>query len=139
MAVKKIYLDYNATTPLHPEVKKIMNQVMDDYGNPSSMHEYGRKARELVESARARVAALINASPDEIVFMGSGSEANNTVLSIASCPLRGCNTPQFGRPRIITSVIEHPCILKTAKCIDGHSAEVDYIGVDSFGHINMNE
>ncbi|MBN2415362.1 cysteine desulfurase [bacterium] len=139
MSVTSVYLDHNATTPLHPEVKTLMKEVMDEYGNPSSMHQYGRQARQLIEEARSQVAALINATPDEIVFMGSGSEANNTVLSMLTCPLRGCSTPVLGKPRLLTSVIEHPCILETAKCIAGQSADVEYVRVDSRGLIDMDD
>lgn len=139
MGKKQIYLDYNATTPLHPEVKKVMTGVLEEFGNPSSMHSFGRKARQRIEEARSQVACLINASPDEIVFMGSGSETNNTVLSLTTCPLRGCNIPELGLPQVITSTIEHPCILETAKCIAGHSAEIVYIKVDNLGRIDMNE
>ncbi len=139
MREKRIYLDHNATTPLHPEVKKAMIETMKVFGNPSSMHSFGRKARQYVEEARNQVASLINASPDEIVFVGSGSEANNTVLSLTTCPLRGCNIPELGLPQVITTKIEHPCILETSKCISGHSAEVHYLNVDKVGRIDMNE
>ncbi|NLC59139.1 MAG: aminotransferase class V-fold PLP-dependent enzyme, partial [Armatimonadetes bacterium] len=76
-----VYLDNNATTPLHPAVKQAMVEAMDVFGNPSSLHEAGRLAREYVENARAAVADFIGASADEVIFVGSGSEANNTVLS----------------------------------------------------------
>ncbi|MFO7890489.1 MAG: aminotransferase class V-fold PLP-dependent enzyme [bacterium] len=139
MRKKQIYLDHNATTPLHPEVKKVMTEVLEEFGNPSSMHSFGRNARQRIEEARGQVASLINASPDEIVFMGSGSETNNTVLSLTTCPLRECNLPELGLPRVITSKIEHPCILETSKCIAGNSAEMIYLNVDSFGRIDMND
>lgn len=139
MRKKRIYLDHNATTPLHPEVKKAMIEVMEEFGNPSSMHSFGRKARQYIEEARNQVASLINASSNEIVFVGSGSEANNTVLSLTTCPLRGCNIPGIGLPQVITTKIEHPCILETSKCISGHSAEVLYLNVDEVGRIDMNE
>lgn len=139
MQKRSIYLDHNATTPLHPEVKKIMIEDMEKFGNPSSMHSFGRQARQAVEDARTQLASLINASPDEIVFMGSGSETNNTVLSLTTCPLRGCNMPNLGLPRLITSNIEHPCILETSKCIDGRSAEVYYLQVDKYGRVDLDE
>ncbi len=139
MGQKQIYLDHNATTPLHPAVKKAMIAVMEEFGNPSSMHSSGRTARYYIEEARKKVASLINASSDEIVFMGSGSETNNTVLSLTTCPLRGCNMPELGLPRVITSTIEHPCILETSKCINGHSAEVIYVNVDKYGRLDIKE
>ncbi|HED31531.1 MAG TPA: aminotransferase class V-fold PLP-dependent enzyme, partial [Prosthecochloris aestuarii] len=79
MKQQRIYLDHNATTPLHPEVKNEMIEAMEMYGNPSSMHAYGREARANVEHARRSVASFIGAHEDEMVFVGSGSEANNTV------------------------------------------------------------
>ena len=82
MADMKVYFDNNATTPLHPEVKKEMIAAMEMFGNPSSMHSYGREARANVENARRKVADFIGATEKEIVFVGSGSEANNTVLSL---------------------------------------------------------
>ena len=81
MQEKKVYLDHNATTPLHPEVKKAMQDAFEMFGNPSSLHSFGRKARSFVEESREVVASFINASAEEIIFVGSGSEGNNTVLS----------------------------------------------------------
>ena len=139
MDQKRIYLHHNATTPLHPEVKKTVTEMMEIIGNPSSMHEEGRSARNRVEKARAEIAGLINASEDELVFVGSGSEANNTVLSLTTCPLRTCNLKIFGKPRIITTTIEHPCILETAKCMSDQTAKVDYLSVDRTGKIDLDE
>ncbi len=134
---KRIYLDHNATTPLHPEVKKYIIENMDLFGNPSSMHEFGREARREVEKNRKIIAEFIGATLDEIVFMGSGSEANNSVLSLSACPLKSCNISGLMKPKIITSKIEHPAVLETAKCISGKSAEVEFINVDKFGKINI--
>ena len=85
MPKRKIYMDHNATTPLHPEVKDALSAALAVFGNPSSLHAFGREAKALVEEARERVASFIGASPEEIIFTGSGSEANNTVLSIFVC------------------------------------------------------
>ncbi|MFP4548243.1 MAG: cysteine desulfurase family protein [Fidelibacterota bacterium] len=139
MSSKRIYLDHNATTPLHPEVKKYMIEKMDLFGNPSSMHEYGRETRREVEKNRKVIADFINAKPDEIVFMSSGSEANNSVLSLSACPLKSCNIEGLMKPRMITSTIEHPAVLETVKCLSGKSAEVAYVEVDSDGKINMEQ
>eukprot|EP01156_Anaeramoeba_ignava_P002807 Anaeramoba_ignava/a219612_7.p1 GENE.a219612_7~~a219612_7.p1 ORF type:complete len:395 (-),score=65.31 a219612_7:630-1814(-) len=136
---KRVYLDHNATTPLHPEVKKYIIDNMDLYGNPSSMHEFGREARKEVEKNRKIIAEFIGATADEIVFMSSGSEANNTVLSLSACPLKSCNISGLMRPKIITSKIEHPAVLETAKCITGKSAQVEYVDVDSDGKIKIDE
>ena len=87
MKKRTIYLDHNATTPLHPEVKKTLREAMDEFGNPSSLHQFGRRAKRLMDDSRNRVASFLGARPEEIVFVGSGSEANNTVLSTIAC---GC-------------------------------------------------
>ena len=91
MAQKLVYLDNNATTPLHPEVKKKLVEAMGVFGNPSSLHSFGRQARQFVEEAREKVAAFIGAASEEIMFAGSGSEANNTILSALTCQRRQCN------------------------------------------------
>ncbi|MCX5708569.1 MAG: IscS subfamily cysteine desulfurase [Candidatus Omnitrophica bacterium] len=138
---RKVYLDYNATTPIHPEVKKTIIEAMEFYGNPSSLHEPGRKVRGMIEEARGKVAAFINATPEEIIFVGSGSEANNTVINLSSCPAcgtceaSGCKTDK----KIITSTIEHPCVLEAAACQKERGIRVSYVGVDKFGKIKIDE
>jgi cysteine desulfurase len=139
MEKKNIYMDYNATTPLHPEVKKAMAEAMDLYGNPSSLHWFGRKAKGMIESARKKVADLIGASQDEIIFVGSGSEANNTVLSIFSCHPKGCDGCRQGRNEIVTTSIEHPCIMETSKCLEIKGTPVKYLRVDRYGKVDMND
>ncbi|MBN2280777.1 MAG: aminotransferase class V-fold PLP-dependent enzyme [Candidatus Marinimicrobia bacterium] len=139
MSYKRVYLDHNATTPIHPEVKKYMVDKFDLFGNPSSMHEFGREARQEVEKNRKIIADFINASPDEIIFVGSGSEANNTVLSLSACPLKSCNIKGLIKPKLITSRIEHPAVLETVKCLNGKSAEVEYVDVDSQGKIKLDQ
>jgi len=85
-----IYLDHNATTPLHPEVKRAITEMLDIFGNPSSLHAFGREAKARLENARVQVADLVGAKPHEVVFTGSGSEANNTVLSLLRCNKTAC-------------------------------------------------
>jgi len=135
----RIYFDHNATTPLHPEVKKAIIGAMDEFGNPSSLHEDGRRARVLIENARAQVAALINAEPEEIMFVGSGSEANNTVLSIVSCSGAACGMHAPVDSDLVTSTIEHPCILETSKCLEKRGTRVKRVGVDDLGLLRMEE
>ena len=108
MGNKLIYMDHNATTPLHPEVEKELSRCFPLFGNPSSMHTFGRNARKKIENARVIVASLINADPDEIIFVGSGSEANNTVLNLLQCRGKLCRGIAFSRDSLITSSIEHP-------------------------------
>lgn len=140
--VKKVYFDHNATTPLHPEVKKALVQAMEVFGNPSSLHQYGRQARKLVEDTREKIASFIHASPEEIIFMGSGSEANNTVINLFYCQgYRNCEIPALksNKREIITTKIEHPCVLESVACMQEKGTKVKYIGVDSYGKIDFNQ
>ena len=135
---KMIYLDHNATTPLHPEVKKAMKAGMELFGNPSSLHEFGRQAREAIEKARSSIAGFIGAKPEEIIFVGSGSEANNTVFNLLACASK-CAGEAFCRekPEIITTSIEHPCVLETTACLEEKGVAVRYLGVDRAGKIDI--
>ena len=101
-----IYLDHNATTPIAPEVRKAMSPYLGDrFGNPSSVHEPGVLARQAVERARSQVAALLSCEPDEVVFTGSGSEADNLAV-------KGVALARFGEgDHLITSAVEHPAVL----------------------------
>ncbi len=137
METRRIYFDNNATTPLHPEVKKAMCEAMDSFGNPSSLHSFGRQSRGLIEAAREKVARFINASPDEIMFVGSGSEGNNTVLSILTCQPGGCSLCRQNGKGLVTTTIEHPCILETSRCLKENGADVAYADVDAYGRVDM--
>lgn len=139
MPQKQVYLDHNATTPLHPEVLKALTGAMASFGNPSSMHAFGREARGLVEEARATLASFLGALPEEIIFVGSGSEGNNTVLSILTCPATHCSCDREHKTHIVTTAIEHPCILETSKCLKGRGSQVTYLGVDMNGKISPDE
>lgn len=140
MEARKVYMDNNATTPLHPQVKEEMIKAMEVFGNPSSMHQFGRAARSMVIEARQSVASFIGSKPEEIVFTGSGSESSNTVLSILACPARLCDCSGLGKfSKIITTTIEHPCVLETAKCISQRDIEVKFLSVDQYGKIRMEE
>ena len=137
MSLRQIYFDNNATTPLHPEVKKELVAAMEMFGNPSSMHAFGREARANVEDARRRVAEFMGAHEGEIVFTGSGSEANNTVLSLFACGSGQCFPGM--RPRIVTSRIEHPCVLETSECLVHRGVDVSYLDVDGFGKVDLDQ
>lgn len=139
MSGQSVYLDHNATTPLHPEVRKSIADALEVFGNPSSLHEFGRAARDRVEEARGQVAAILNALPEEIIFVGSGSEANNTVLSLLACPMKSCGHKRGGHAGVITTQIEHPCVLETAKCLGERGSEVAFIGVDRDGKVDLDE
>lgn len=129
-----IYLDNNATTPLHPEVIKELTKSFELFGNPSSMHFFGREAVDRVEWAREQIALLINSDASEIVFTGGGSESNNMVLKqfLAASASRERN-------KIITSTIEHPSVLETVRAIGKEGMETAFINVDSKGRLNIDE
>jgi len=139
---RAVYLDHNATTPLHPQVQNAMRKAMSVFGNPSSLHQFGRQARKLIEDAREEAAAFINARPEEIIFVGSGSEANNTVINLFSCQgSRSCEVPCLDscRKEIITTSIEHPCVLEASACIKEKGTAVEFLGVDNYGKIDLKQ
>src|SRR6516162_8205979 len=105
-AMNSIYLDNNATTPLLPGVAAAMRPYLEEtYGNPASAHHFGRKARQVLEDARERVAALLDADPDEVIFTSGATEANNLAIFGLTGPAPGT---------IVTSAIEHPSVLEPA-------------------------
>jgi cysteine desulfurase len=123
-----IYLDHNATTPVHPRVLEAMLPFLREaHGNPSSGHAFGRRARQAVEAARAEVAAAVGASADEVVFTGSGTEASNLAL-------RGA-FEAGGRRHLVTSAIEHPATLKTCQALVRRGARLSVVGVDAQGRV----
>lgn len=130
--MRVVYLDYNATTPLDPEVKKILQDDIDVFANASSMHEAGRYARSLIETARSKIAKLIHVkSQDEIYFTSGGSESNNTVFNTAFLRAK-----KIGKNEVITTAIEHPCVLNAAKFLESEGFKVTFLPVDSFGMVN---
>ncbi|MDY0274524.1 MAG: aminotransferase class V-fold PLP-dependent enzyme [Desulfomicrobium sp.] len=139
MEHRTVYLDNNATTPLHPEVKKTLIQGLEVFGNPSSMHSFGREAREKIEDARTSVAQFIGAAAGEILFVGSGSEANNTVLSLLRCESTTCACAMSGRHDLVTTAIEHPCVLSTATNLAQGEHGVTYLSVDQYGRIDLDD
>jgi cysteine desulfurase NifS len=127
---KQIYLDNNATTPVAKAVREAMLLYLGtDYGNPSSIHTVGREARAALERARRQVASLVNTSPRRIVFTGSGSEADNLALIGAAYARRDKGN------HIITTAIEHPAVLNTAKYLEKAGFRVTYLEVDGFGSL----
>jgi cysteine desulfurase len=134
-----IYLDYNATTPLDPAVVEVMLPYLrEHFGNPSSTHDYGKRAHDAVDAARAQVASLLGAQPDEIVFTGGGSEASNQALKGAVfAKLQGF----FGRwargAHIITSNIEHPATLEPCSFLRRLGCTVTHVGVDRTGIVDV--
>jgi cysteine desulfurase len=130
----KVYLDYNATTPLRSEVREAVIADFDLYGNASSMHESGRAAAARVERARAAVGALIGAPASSILFTSGGSESNNTVFQTMLWAGEGAP-----RNEIVTTAIEHPCVLNSAEFLRSRGVKVTYIPVDPDGKIHLDE
>ena len=129
--MKPIYLDYNATTPIDPEVAEAMSPYLfERFGNPSSSHWYGVQAREAVEKARDQVASLLHCSPNEVVFTGGGSESNNYAIKGAAFANRGKGN------HLITSSIEHPAVIEVCKYLEEKDFQVTYLPVDQFGQVN---
>ena len=117
-----IYLDYNATAPIKPEVADALAEALMLAGNPSSVHGFGRDVRKRIEDARERIAALLDCTPPELVFTAGGTEANNTAL-------RGT-----GRRALIVSAVEHPAVLRTAEACAG---EHRVLPVDGDGVLDL--
>jgi cysteine desulfurase len=132
--MNQIYLDYNASTPIHPRVAAIMRPLLDGpYANPSATHAGGRAAREIVEHARTQVAALLGAAPDEVVFTSGGSEANNLALKGAYFALRNRGDP------IVTTTVEHPAIVEPARFLERLGARVTFLAVDRTGRVDPDD
>ncbi|RLB32061.1 MAG: cysteine desulfurase NifS [Deltaproteobacteria bacterium] len=129
-----IYLDYNATTPIAQEVAEaMMPYITEDFGNPSSAHFLGARAREALENAREQVCNLLGCDRDEIIFTGGGTESNNMVLKGVAWTLR-----EKGR-HIITTRIEHPSIMNTALFLVDNEYDVTFLPVDEFGTVAPDE
>jgi cysteine desulfurase len=129
--MKTVYLDHCATAPLHPDVLKAMLPFLrHSFGNPSSAHALGKKAREAVEKARGKVADLIGANASEIVFTSGGTEANNLAI-------QGIARARKDRGNhIVTSAIEHHAVLKTCQYLERNGITVTYLPVDRHGIVN---
>lgn len=139
MSERRVYMDNNATTPLHPEVREAMTEALGLYGNASSMHASGREAKEALESARLRVAGLIGAGEGEIIFTSGGSEANNTVLKGIMDSVRGRSSQGEARKELIISAVEHPSVLETAEYLAEKGSPVFRLRVDGEGRADLDE
>ena len=135
-AASRIYLDYNASTPLAPSVVAKMREVMDDaFGNPSSTHWAGAPARMHVEHARARVAELLGCEPAEVVFTSGGSESNNLALK----GVFFARTREVASPHIITTAVEHPAIVAPCEFLARQGARITALAVDGTGCIDPDD
>lgn len=127
--MNRIYLDYSATTPIAPEVFEAMRPYFTEYfGNASSIHGFGRDAKVAVDSARETLAAALGALPQEITFTSGGTEANNLAISGVA--------RSFAEPRhIVTSRVEHPCVLNSCRALEKSGWQVTYVEPDATGLI----
>ncbi|HXG27849.1 MAG TPA: cysteine desulfurase family protein, partial [Nevskiales bacterium] len=126
-----VYFDHNATAPLDPRVLEAMLPYLADaaYGNPSSVHRYGRAARQALDTARAQVAALVGAEASQLTFTSGGTEANNLAL-------KGYAARHPGR-RMLVSAIEHACIVEPAQALARQGVSVEWIPVDARGQVDL--
>jgi cysteine desulfurase len=129
-----VYMDHNATTPVRPEVAAILNRYLGPaFGNPNSIHSFGREARASVEEARGEAAALIGAAdPEEIVFTSGGTESDNWAL-------RGVVSAAGGGGHLVTSAVEHPAVLDTCKVLEQAGTEVTYVLPDKKGRVSARD
>lgn len=129
----KVYLDNAATTPMAKEVIEVMSKCMqENFGNPSSIHAFGRESKALMETARRTISSHLNCKPGEIIFTSGGTEADNMALTMA--------VKDLGISRIITSQIEHHAVLHTAEYLDSnHPIKVDYVKLDNQGHVDLKD
>jgi cysteine desulfurase len=129
--MKKYYFDHVATNPLHPEVlEAMMPYLKEEFGNPLSVYEYGMKAKSAIESAREKVAALVNAKPAEIIFTSTGAEANNFAL-------RGIALARQNEGKhVLVSRMEHHSVLNSARFLEKSGFTVTYLPVDKSGFVD---
>jgi cysteine desulfurase len=126
-----VYLDNNATTPLDPAVAEKMTQFLAKYfGNPSSLYPIGREVKEMINEARETIAKALGAARNEVIFTGSGTEADNFAIRgvVDACP---------DKKEFITSAIEHPAVLRTANYLEKKGMKVSYVPVDKYGTIDI--
>jgi len=132
--MKKIYLDYAATTPMHPEVIKAMGPFFSEkYGNPSSLHSVGQEAKRAIEQARVVVARALGAKPEEIIFTSGGTESDNFAIKGVAYAMASKGN------HIITSKIEHHAVLETCHFLKQQGFRVTFLPVDSFGLIDPDD
>jgi cysteine desulfurase len=129
---RRVYLDHNASTPVHPEVvADMLPYLTERFGNPSSVHAFGREAREGLDLARQRVARLLGGRPEEIVFTSGGTESDNLALK----GLAGAR----GKGHLITSCVEHHAVLRTCQALESLGFEVTYLPVDGYGMVDPDD
>ena len=130
---REVYLDNNATTQVAPEVlEAILPFFSQSYGNPSSAHLFGGRAKRALERAREQVAELVGASPEEVIFTSGGTESDNAAI-------RGILEALPHKRHIVTTKVEHPAVLNLCKILEGRGYRVTYLAVDRKGYLNLDE
>ncbi len=130
--MREVYFDHSATTPVHPVVaEEMIRYITGNFGNPSSMHSYGRTARKAMEEAREKVSLGVGAGPEEIVFTAGGTESDNMAIKGAAYANRNQGN------HIITSAVEHHAVLDTCKSLEKEGFSVTYLPVDRFGMVSL--
>ena len=130
--MQRIYLDHNATTPIDPAVVDRMTAILrEEFGNPSSVHHFGQRAKAAIDEARSAVAALIGADPGEVIFTGSGTEGDNLAIRGVAEALE-----PTGKRHLIVSAIEHEAVLNTAKALTRRGWTVTMLPVDDSGIVS---
>lgn len=133
-SVEPIYLDHAATTPAHPAVIEIMaSELANTFGNPSSIHTFGRKAHRTLEDIRQVIAASLKVSPHEIIFNSGGTEGDNTAIIETALSRKNQGM------HLITTAIEHPAVLETMKYLEELGFEVTYLPVDERGELSITD
>lgn len=132
--LERIYLDHAATTPIHPDVlQTILTEMNENYGNPSSIHSFGRQAHKTLEEARQAIATNLNVKPHEIIFNSGGTEGDNTAIIQTAL-----SRAEQGK-HIITTAIEHPAVLQSMGYLSHLGYEVTYLSVNKQGQISLAE
>ena len=133
--MRRVYMDHSATTPVHPEVAAVIFEyTLAHFGNASSVHSWGEKAKNALEDARKQVSELIAAqSPDEVLFTSGGTESNNLAIKGAA------RARSEHRPHIITSAVEHHAVINTCQALENEGFRVTAVGVDGDGRVNVPE
>src|SRR5688572_17201112 len=125
----RIYFDHNATSPLHPEVAALVSRMLtEEFGNPSSVHAFGQRAKAALDEARSQVAALIDAEPGDVVFTAGGTEADNLAIRGAADVM-----DVAGRKHLIAASIEHEAVLATFKSLERRGWSTTLLPVDATG------
>lgn len=132
--MRRVYLDYNATTPVDPRVVKAMLPYLGErFGNPSSIHYFGMEAKVALDEAREKVAGFLGCSPSEVVFTSGGTESNNHAIVGAALALRDRGT------HLVTTMVEHSSVLRSFAYLESMGFSITYVGVDRFGIPDLSE